>query len=308
MNNIKSYYILDQISPGLRNILTILLFFAGYALQLSARNILVGLPFFILCLLLNLIRGFSLKPIRAMTYEWQEVTPAKINKVNKHCQKLERLRSGNIGCILFFIFVVFLFIFGVSLLEIFVKDRENAFALTALFVDSLVIFAGLVLSGRRSIWIPNNLTTKTAVIQRILKHPNFSKNPDIKIIPYLEIGETKEGTFPNDTRILVRFKDAPEEFIGLQYQISINNVKDKAYPYCYSVIIARPSFRLFEKFKPVSLNKITIETERSEEADVIIIRQTTTKTSGYYTDPAMQDYILSASIEITKKILSAQPG
>lgn len=300
----SSYYIFDQISTRLRNVLTILLFFVGYVLQLSSRNILIGLPFFIFCVLLNWVKAFSLKPIRAMKLEWKEVTPEKIDQVNKHCQKLERIRGGKFGCVVFILLVIFLFVFGVPFLEIFAKGAKNNFAVIALIIDSLVIFGGLMISGRRSVWIPNNLTTKTAVIQRILNHPDFKKDPTLKIIPYLEIGETKEGSFPNDTRILVRFKDAPQDFIGLQYQTSINTVQGKVYPYCYSVIIARPSFKLFEKFKPVTLNKLTIETENSSEADVLIIRQTTTKNSGYHTNPAMQDYILSTSIDITKKILA----
>lgn len=301
-----SYYIFDQISPKLRNILTILLFIVGYALQLSSRNILVGLPFFIFGVALNMVKSFSLKPIRAMKYEWKEVTAEKIEQANKHCQKLERIKSGEFGCLAFIFVVFFLFVFGMIFLEVFAKGIENNFVIVVLVIDTIIIFGGLMFSGRRSVWIPNNLTTKTAVIQRILNHPNFSKDPSIKIIPYLEIGESKEGSFPNDTRVLIRFKDAPQDFIGLQFQISINNVQGKVYPYCYSVIIACPSFKLFEKFKPVSLNRITIETEKSSDADVIVIRQTTTKTSGYYTNPAMQDHILSISIEIVKKILRSQ--
>lgn len=295
----------DQISPRLRNVLTILLCFVGYALQLSSRNILIGLPFFIFCVLLNWVKGFSLKPVHAMKLEWKEVTPEKIDQVNKHCQKLERIRSGEFGCVIFILLAIFLFVFGVPFLKVFAKGVKNYFAVIALVIDSLVIFGGLVISGRRSVWIPNNLATKTAVIQRILHHPDFKKDPTLKIIPYLEIGETKEGSFPNDARILVRFKDAPQDFIGLQYQVSINTVQGKVYPYCYSVIIALPSFKLFEKFKPVSLKKLTIEKEKDSEADVLIIRQTTTKNSGYHTNPSMQDYIFSTSIKIAKKMLHA---
>jgi len=301
----NAFLILDQISPKLRNILTVLLFFVGYVLQISSRNILIGLPFFIFCLLLNLIRGFSLKPIRATALEWKEVTPDKIEQVDKHCQRLKLIRGGNVGCVLFIIAIFFLLLFGIPLIATFVRSIESNFALIALIIDSLIIFGGLALSGRRSVWIPNNLDTKILIIKRILNHPLFAKDLSLKIIPYLEIGETKDGTYPNDTRILIKFKDVPEDFIGLQFQISINTVQSKIYPYCYCVIIARPTFGLFKKFKPVNLKGITIENERSDEADVIVIRQTTTKNSGYHTDQNVQDYILLSSIAIAKKILSA---
>ncbi|MGQ9535182.1 MAG: hypothetical protein ACUVTF_08140 [bacterium] len=283
--------------------MTVLLFFVGYTLQISSRNIIIGLPFFIFCVLLNLIKGFSLKAIQAMKYVWEEVTPEKIDQVSKHCQRLERIQGGKFGFVVFFI--IFCLVLFMPDLILFVKGIKQNFAISALIVDSIIIFGGLVLSGRRSVWIPNNLSKKIAVIQRMLSHPNFTKDPGLKMIPYLELGETKSGSFPNDTRLLIKFKDAPADFIGIQFQISINNVQGNVYPYCYSVIIARPSFNLFEKFKPVSLNKITIETEKSSDADVIVIRQTTTKYAGFHTNHSMQDYILSTSIEIAKKILHA---
>lgn len=300
----NSYYILDKISPKLRNLLTVLLFFTGFALQLSTRNILVGLPFFIFCLILNLIRNFSIKPIRPIKLEWKEVTPEKIELVYKHCQRLVKIRGGAMGCVILFFVVFFLIFFGIPLISFLAEVIKESFPIVALIVDSLILFGGIWLSGRSSVWIPNNLDVKMPIIKRILNHAVFSKDPNIKIIPYLEIGNTKDGQFPNDTRILIKFKDAPQDFIGLQFQISINEVQGKKYPYCYCVIIARPAFKLFEKFKPVEFNRITIETEKSDEADVIVIRQTTTKNSGYHTNESAQDYILNSGIEVVKKILA----
>ncbi|MEO0136440.1 MAG: hypothetical protein ABIL86_02805 [candidate division WOR-3 bacterium] len=300
-----NYYLLGKISPKLRNFLTVVLFFVGYVLQLSSRNILVGLPFFIFCLLLNLIRNFTIKPIRAQKLEWKEVTPERIEQVYNHCQRLSNISGGATGCVVFFLIVFFLIFFAPVLLEIFseIAHIGDSFPIMALIVDSSILFSGVLLSGRRSVWIPNNLDVKIPIIRRILKHPVFSKDPNIKIIPYLEIGTTEQGQFPNDTRILIKFLGAPPEFIGVQFQISINDVQGKKYPYCYCVIIARKSFGLFGKFKPLELARITMETERSSDADVIIIRQTTTRNTGYYTDKSAQDYILNSSIAIAKRLI-----
>jgi len=304
----NTYLIFDQISPKLRNILTVLLIFIGYLFQITSRNILAGLPFIFFCVILNLIRNFSLKRIQPLKMEWKEVTPERIEQVYQHCQRLKKIQGGNWGCVIFFIAIFFVVFFGLPLLEFlartFIKDSESSFAIIALIIDSLIIFAGLLFCGRRSVWIPNNLDVKIPIIKRVLNHPVFIKDPTIKIIPYLEIGETKQGSFPNDTRILIRFKDAPEDFIGLQFQISINDVQGKKYPYCYSVVIAKKSFSLFQKFKPVSLPRLTIERETSEDVEVIIIRQTTTKNSGYHTNESTQDYILTNSINIVKSLIA----
>ncbi|MEO0216784.1 MAG: hypothetical protein ABIL70_03270 [candidate division WOR-3 bacterium] len=303
MIEMDSYSILGKISPKLRNFVTVILFFTGFALQLSSRNILPGLPFIASCVLLNWIKGFSIKPIRPQKLEWTEVTPEKIAMVGRHCEGLKRIPK-NLGCAAFII-ITFFVIFGIGFIwELLSNLSKYQFSVFVLIIDSIIIFSGVMLSGGRDIWIPNNLDVKIPIIERILNHPLLKKDPSLQIIPYLEIGKTKDGTFPNDTRILIKFKDAPEDFIGVQFQISINDVQGKKYPYCYCVIIARKTFGLFAKFVPVELERITIETERSSDTDVIIIRQTTTKNTGYYTDTQVQDYILKNSINITKSILS----
>ncbi len=145
---------------------------------------------------------------------------------------------------------------------------------------------------------------KIAIIKRMLNLPLLKDDSVLKVSPYLEIGETRDGTFPNDVKIFVTFRNAPQDFIGLQGQISINNVKNTRYPYFYCVIIARPSFSLGGKIGDSDLKNITIEFESNEDAEVVIIRQTTTQRSGYHTNQNTQDYILANSLAIAKKILS----
>ncbi len=268
---------------------------------MSSRNILAGLPFIIFCVAINFVRNFYIKPIRALRYEWKEVTPDRIDQVEKHCARLKKISGGNWGCVAFVIIVILLITIGIPIMGI-LGTRDTVFPIVAIIVDSIILFVGLGLSGGSSVWIPNSIDIKIPIIKRVLNHPVFSKDPNLKIIPYLEVGETKDETFPNDTRILIKFKDAPQDFIGLQFQISINNVQGRAYPYCYCVIIARPDFRLFNRFNPAQIKGITIETEKSKDVDVIVIRQTTTKNTGYHTNASAQDYILGTGIEIVKKL------
>ncbi|GAH17895.1 unnamed protein product, partial [marine sediment metagenome] len=128
----------------------------------------------------------------------------------------------------------------------------------------------------------------------------IKKDPSLQPTPYLRIGKAKKGSLPNDARILIKFKDAPSEFIGLQGQISINAVKAKKFPYFYVVIIAKHEFNLFEKFGKHSVKKLVIERKKTGEVDVIVIRQKTTKTSGYHTDKSVQDYILVNGLKLAK--------
>jgi hypothetical protein len=298
----KVYLIFDKISPRLRGLASVILIAAGFLIQTNTRNILAGMPFILVCLLLNLIKGVSIKKAAPAETNWQEVTPGRIEEVLDHCQKIKKFRSQNLGC--FLGFVIVLIVFGVFAFPL-LKAIALPFSLLAAIVDAFILFSGLILSGRKSAWMPHALDLKAEIVQRILQSPAVKDDPTLHAVPYLEIGHTDEGDYPNDTRVLIRFKDAPDTLIGVQGQVSINTVKSRAYPYFYTVVIARPGFRLLEKFKPLkaSLDNITFEAKKTGEVDVVVIRQTTTKTSGYHTAQKTQDYILLNSIAVVKKLL-----
>jgi hypothetical protein len=301
----KVYLMFDKISPRLRTLVSAILIAAGFLIQVSTSNILAGLPFVVFCALLNFVKSVSIKKTVSEKNEWQEVTTKKIDEVVEHCRKVKKFRSGNLGCLIgFVIALVFLggFLFPV------IQEISIPFPLVATIVNAVVLLIGFALSGRKSAWIPRALDEKTRIVKRIIESPVVKGDSSIKAIPYLEIGHARQGqgTFPNDARILIKFIDAPDEFIGVQGQISINTVKSREYPYFYVVLIARQEFRLSKKFRALKivLDNITIEEKKTAEVDVVVLRQTTTKTSGYHTDQKMQEYILSNSIKVAKRLLS----
>jgi hypothetical protein len=296
----RSYVILDSIKPPLRNILSFLLLALGYLLQISTRSVFPGLPFIIACLVVNLIKGISVPRAEAVKLEWQEVTPAKLDQAYEHCKKLKKFQSANLGCVVAVVFVAA----WVSLIVM--PILQASIALRAGILDGVILVAGLAFSGRKSAWEPPGLEIKTDIVRRLLALPLVTKDPGLMTLPYLEIGKSKTGAaFPNDARMMIRFKDAPDSFIGLQGQVSINSVKSTQYPYFYVVIIAKTGFRLYDKFKDPELKNIITEREEADEVDVIVIRQFTTQTSGYHTNTAAQEAILAAGIKSVKGMLAA---
>jgi hypothetical protein len=255
-----------------------------------------------LCLILNLIKGVAVKKVTPGQLKWQEVTPEKVEYVLAHCRRIKKFRSHNLGC--FIGLIISFFVLGSFLFPLF-RELSVPFPFTATVVNAVILFSGLMLSGRKSAWMPYALDIKAEIVKRIIETPAIKNDPSLQVIPYLEVGEAEQGSFPNDARVLVKFREAPEEFIGLQGQISINTVKSKQYPYFYVVLLARPAFGLLKKFKSlkVSLEKVTIEQKRAGEVDVIVMRQHTTKTAGYHTNRKAQDYILQNGIRIVKELL-----
>ena len=305
MDEINIYLVLDKISARMRNILSLMLILTGYALQIASHNFLIGLPFIIGCLILNLIKGINIKKESASEYKWEEVTQQKLEQVYSHCLRVKKFKSAGIGCaIALIIGSIIFFISCVPFLS--EMGIRFPFGLITAIIDSIILFAGLFASGNKSAWMPGNLDLKVDIVRRFLTtHPALIKDRSLTLIPYLEIGKTKTGAFPNDARFLVKFSNAPDSFIGVQGQISINNVKSTAYPYFYTVIIAKPDFGLLEKLGHPILSNITIEQKKTTDVDVVVIRQTTTKTSGYHTNSDTQSNILSKAIELARAILAA---
>lgn len=297
----KVYLFFDKISPQLRSFVSFLLIVTGFLFQLSSKNILTGLPFIIGCLILNLMKGVSVKKIRPSNVTWQQVTPGKIDEVSVQCKKIKKFRSRGAGAVVaVFIFVVIGLSFGMQLLE---AVSSIPLPLGAAMINAIILFSGLALTGRKSAWMPYALDIKIETVKRLINSAVIKEDPALQVVPYLEIGETKGGTVPMDTRLLVKFKNAPPAFIGLQGQVSINTVKSRKYPYFYVVLLAKPEFHLFEKFKDPLLDKLVIEHKETEEVDVIVVRQRTTKTSGFHTNEQIQDYILLNGIQLAKDII-----
>ena len=301
MTEHKTYLIFNEISTRLRTIVSVLLIGVGFLLQIATRNILVGLPLIIACLILNLLKGISVKRVKARKLMWQEVTPSKIDQVIEQCKRIKKFRSKGAGCLIAVIFfLIFGFSFGVPFVALLV---HLPFAFFATMVNAIILFGGLAFSGRKSAWMPAALDIKAGIVKRLLGSSLIKSDPNLQAIPYLEIGETKDGSFPNDTRLMIRFKDGPNDFIGLQGQVSINSVKGRPYPYFYIVLIAKHSFNLLKKFGKRSFEKLVVERKKTGEVDVVVIRQRTTKTSGYHTNVKVQDYTLETGLKVTKSLL-----
>jgi hypothetical protein len=249
------------------------------------------------------LKGVSIKQESATLFKWEEVTPEKVTGVYNHCLKLKRFQGTNVGCVIMMVIIFIGFIFVGPIIGVLSTVLTAMFPLFAAIVDTLILFVGLVVTGNRSAWIPAGLMQKTEIVKRLLERPALKNDPALSMVPLLEIGTSKKGSFPRDARIMMRFKDAPNDFIGIQAQVSINTVKSTAYPYFYVVVIAKPGFKLLEKVTDPGLKNITVETEETGEVDVVIIRQTTTKTSGYHTNTIVQDFILENSIKIVKSLI-----
>jgi hypothetical protein len=116
-------------------------------------------------------------------------------------------------------------------------------------------------------------------------------SPPCQVQPMFLMAGDGEGQVPIDARVFIRFPDGPEDFLGLQLQVAINNVQGTRYPYLYAVLVARESYGLIERYHDEihELTDLTVDTsrDRDEGVEALVMRQPTTEDSGYHTSRSM---------------------
>ncbi len=86
-------------------------------------------------------------------------------------------------------------------------------------------------------------------------------------------------------------------------QVNINRVKGSDYPYLYCVLVARPALKLPKQIRTDAPSNITIETDaKAADVHVVVIRQKTTKTSGYHTNDAACRVIFQYALDRCRKL------
>ena len=110
------------------------------------------------------------------------------------------------------------------------------------------------------------------------------KEHDVEFLTYVKGAKDK---LPRDVKMKVDFKNQPKEFLGMYATVSLNNVQEVLYPYFYVVLVAEQGKMMNQEF----LNSVKLypgiisEFKQENDVDILVIRQKTTKKSGYLTKP-----------------------
>lgn len=285
-------------------------FVGGLALQLFV-DFWLGLILLGLATMLGLIRGYAAKPkINTKAEVWAQVTPDEYKKVKARQNELKRwdLDALDITNPLGFFVLAGLVGFGFFVwFNLLLSGKERLATYWAW--DSVILFVPHWLTGVRSFLRKDQLIIK---IDLLLKMIDYLKTPsDVQVLPMLSTVETEDGKkVPQDARLLLRFLNAPKYFMGVQVQISINTVEGRDYPYLYCVIILGDGAPLacLDLATLKTKYRLTFETTTSDDVFVLVIRQTTTKTSGYCTRRPACEGIVDAALGISREILARTPA
>ena len=316
----------------------IILFIAGGILLELLYSFFLGFILVIIGSALSLIKGYRPVPvIKSNEEKWSQVTPNEYAKVKGKADAalkwdedfFDITSKRGIGVFS----LVILFSAGLFFVAPVFLPGETIFMILA---NVAVILIPQWVTGTREYLKLDKLIIKINILQKVIELLNSPS--DVQVLPMLATKETEKGKkVPSDARLMLKLLNAPEWFMGAQVQISINNVQGVDYPYVYCVLIFKGEAKVFKnrskvfdrysdggtvsyKETPIpagnfiekaadrlySRTAITVEKTNSEGVDVLVIRQRTSKTDGYFTTPSNVRDIILYTLEAAKTITASK--
>ena len=310
----------------------------GALLQLFLEWWWLGAPFIVVAGSMLVPKGINNRPEfgRESQAQWERVTDLEMGLcLEKVRDSEEWAKKGNLGCgaksllLLAFLGGCFLMVplFVLEGLELtFLTNSElyRSHLRLAVGFDAAVLSLCLLL-GRVKAWVPSRMELHLSAIMNVLEYVKQRPNPSMVLEPMLEIMDTPRGKVPRDARLMIKFKNAPDAFLGVQVQVSTNVVQGTSYPYLYCCILARTPLALFDYVHPhlgapprprsaqdrknkdkrlPTYEGCVVEMDSDGDVDVVVVRQISFGT-GYKTGPAQQVQVVASALQMTGLCLAA---
>ncbi len=240
------------------------------------------------------------------TEQWQRVARSRLSDLKSLDKKMQRWDrsfidiTNPLGVVTFVFLVV-----AIVLLFLFASSRAEYEYLLPIPVDAAILFLPHWFTGTRRILRMPGLLIKAETLDRVLKQLRPEQQGDQ--VEVLMLLKGKEKTLPQDIKIKLAPEDAPKDFLGLYGQVVINPVQGRSYPYFYVVLVARPGLglkHLADRFSPPA--GTVAEYREKDGVEILVLRQFTTKTSGYHTDAEMVRALLDLGLALMHKLLAAK--
>ena len=269
-----------------------------------------GIPFLMIGVGLMLVKGYDSRA-RLKHYqpdaEWTDVDMERINQI-------EVIRKRNLEWDKDALDITNATGFGMFVLVLLVTAGVTFFAFgvtrrvqTALIIpiNAMIVLIPFWMTGLRFVLKQPNLAVKIRVLKQLEEQFQHLKQDNETFVPALMLAKDETGkALPTDVRFTIRFDNIPDGFYGLQAQININLVQGSSYPYFYCVIAAKPGFGLNRFMDRVKQSQQVIcEYQEDAQAEVLVIRQFTTKNSGYHTNKKACWEIMWTAVDAARTII-----
>jgi len=285
------------------------LILAGLIMQLLMVALLPGAILILCGNLLLIVRGYDNR-ISAGKFDpasaWEKVKKNKffeVERLHRDIIKWDRSALDATNKLGFFVLVVISAVIGIIYMQ---GDSTSDNTLTIIAWDAGLLLLPHWLTGIRSILTKPNLVLKIKAFKTVLNDKKYPLPADCEVDYYMMLSGA-DTRVPVDVKVRLNIKDQHKDFMGLYGQIVTNEVNGKTFPYFYVVLVAKEGFGLdniFQSFAPP--RGVTKEFEKQTNVEVFVIRQTTTRTSGYHTKKKQMGTILKAGIDLAASVAVAR--
>lgn len=308
---IPGFYILPEISISLRLFLIVLLIFIGIILQ--TIHIIAGFILVLAGIGLTLLKSISNTPLykKKGQGKWVNVTDKEFIRIRDHYHNTKRWANSYFSANSLKGNLFFLLLLGLGGVIGYCLSHYSITLVKIWALDCGSFIVLFFLTGERHPYHPKILLLKIGEFMKIIEFLQKSTDPQIIIQPMMEIIPAKKDSgIPDDARLVLKFRSAPGDFIGLQIQLSINRVGSRSFPYLYTVFVGKKGFDFKQRITDPEISRITddlkkkyvLEPKQTNDVDILVFRQLTTKKTGYHTNPKKQREIVILSISLLKKM------
>jgi len=205
--------------------------------------------------------------------------------------------SNQLGCLTFGIAVGLALLIPVALAMLFDLFLAGSIMFRGWLI-AIPLFVPIWFNGMRSIWHPSELRLKGEALAIALNSAEPARLDNYEVVPMLGLRRNRRGQYPADARVMLRPKqETPPSFIGVQIQVSLNNVQGKDYPYLYCVVLGKPGYKL----PAPEESSLVLEPGASEGADYLVVRQYADNSGGWHTKPAHIGMIVKEALDLAEQ-------
>jgi hypothetical protein len=279
----QTSYAVPNIALPLRLIAYIGFAALGMAVQIllpGAVGVLLGAALMVPGVVLLWPKGYRNKPLDLGFEDWQPVSAAEFARVESNLAQTKQRRFSVLYKTGFGIFILI-----VLLLLVPASWIIGSTLLALFFFDAAILLLPLLFGSNVRLWTPKELAFKMHGFETIVKSEQ-TEGGAIVLTPYLRLDKDKEGRrIPEDIRLMVEPRRKPEDFLGVQMQIAINNGPNGAVPYMYAVFLCKGKGKTYQKLQAENFGSMVTEPGGDAEYGFIVVRQPTSGT-GYHTTDA----------------------
>ena len=269
----------------------------GVFVQLAAAPV-VGFLLFIAGMLIFYVQywakepAFKLYPSVKGDSRWVGATTTEIARIEENLKRINRFEGGCFGmlghlAIFFFVPLLVGALCGNAAEWLRLRDPDSYVFIV--WLDLTVFLAMYYWVFAVYFWRPATIEFKLAQFKAFLAILPEEGIGDWTIDYQLQLNVTAKGEVPTDMKVILKPPDAPEEFYGVQVQLSQN----RGGPYLYFVVVAATKLPI----AIISGKKDVIEHKDMKDVNVLVIRQHATKTGGYQTTDADNRRLLRLAIK-----------